>query len=398
MFIMEHDEFLTEEEALTFINEAVSGSKNSFKELIVDPMITYLEKPAVRLRYIELGDEFLAANAVMLAKEYPTKPVSFPRKYVDNVIELFGFKQADLKRDLKMCLNEVNDKTNWLHIMASPTNVLHIVVMYYSDLIQNRKLRDSGRQQLALTVWERMYQKYWSSTLNESVMAYTYSTLNNTWNIVRSENMITWISEITETGYSFFRAKLSFNMTMKTIVDLLNRIRNDFNQTTRLLRNKYETNLDKGVLMGDDTTGTEDYVDTNTYAGIRDNLMRLIKSGDKAYTTMGDLYKGAARWKNVDVDTLFEFATKKVKYSDIAWTMDLIFYVFLNKEGNSIKDINSTKFINRITNLPTAIDRAIPGKPYIKIMVDKYHEEDIIIRAFVCFIAVYIMTRINDVR
>ena len=398
MFILEQDDFITEEEALTFINEAVSSPKNSFKELIVDPMLSCLEKTSVQTKYISYGDEFLAANAVMLAKEYPTKPVSFPRKYVDNVYELFGFNDATLKRDLKICLKEVNDKTNWLHIMATPTNVLHIVVMYYSDLVQNRKLRDSGRQQLALTVWSKMYSKYWTSVLDESVMAYTYSTLNNTWNIVRSENMITWISEITETGYSFFRAKLSFNMTMKTVVDLLNRIRNDFNQTTRLLRNKYQENLDKGVYIGDDLEGTEDYVDTNAYVGIRNNLMRLIKGGDKAYTTMGDMYRGTARLKNVDVDTLFDFATKKVKYSDIAWTMDLIFYVFLNKEGNSIKDINSTKYINRITNLPTAIDRAIQGKPYIQPMVKKYDEDETIIRAFVCFIAIYIMNRINDVK
>lgn len=397
MFIMEHDEFLTEEEALSFINEAVSNS-NTFKDTIVDQMIPMLEKSSIRSKYIELGDEFLAANAVMLAKEYPTKAVAFPRKYVDNVIELFGFNKSDLQKTLKVCLKEVNDKTNWYTITESPTNVLHIVVMYYSDMVQNRKLRDSGRQQLALTVWSKMYQKYWPSVLNESVMAYTYSTLNNTWNIVRSENMITWISEITETGYSFFRAKLSFNMNMKTVADLLNRIRNDFNQTTRGLRSMYEKNLDKGILVGDDTDGSEEYVDTNAYAGIRTNLMRLIKSGDKGYTSMGDLYKGAARWKNVDVDQLFDFATKKVKYSDIGWTMDLIFYVFLNKEGNSIKDINSNKFINRITNLPTAIDRAIQGKPYIQPMMKKYNEEDSIIRAFVVFIALYIMTRINDVQ
>jgi hypothetical protein len=61
-------------------------------------------------------------------------------------------------------------------------------------------------------MWERMYGKYWKSSpvLNEGLMAYVYSQLNMTWDIVRAENMINWITEITEGAYSFYRSRLVF--------------------------------------------------------------------------------------------------------------------------------------------------------------------------------------------
>ena len=64
---------------------------------LLDPIIEVLETPKGRNEYIKYGNAFLEANAEMLAKEYPTKRVSFPRKYVDNIHELFGFTVKSLK-------------------------------------------------------------------------------------------------------------------------------------------------------------------------------------------------------------------------------------------------------------------------------------------------------------
>ena len=394
MFILEQE--LSEAEALMYITEGVTNS-NILKTDIAEPMYEKLSSPQIRREYIRLGEEFLSANAVMLAKEYPTTPVSFPRKYVDNVIHLFGFTQAGLKKTIKEALKEVDASKEFLHIMASPSNVLHIIIMCYSDMVENRLLRDSAKQQLALTNYFRMYEKYFASGLNEALMAYTYSQLNQTWNIVRDENVMNWIGGLVETVYEHHHSKIVFDLNMKTVVVVLNGIRNNFNQSMCLLANKYHENKDKGVLVGDDTQGDEEYLDTNSYTGLRNNLMRLIKSGDKLYTTMSEIYKATGRWKNVDTGVLFDFATKKIKHSDIARIMDLIFYVFLVKEGNKVTDITSAKYMNRITNFPTQVDRCIKGQPVIQPMATKYKEDPDIIRAFICLIAIYIFRRINDV-
>ena len=76
--------------------------------------------------------------------------------------------------------------------------------------------------------------------------------------------------------------------------------------------------------------------------------------------------------------------------------MDLIFYVFIVKEGNSVDDITSNKFIGRITNLPTAIDRAIQGKPIISPMAKKYEADESIVKAHICLVAAYMMRRMNE--
>ena len=99
--------------------------------------------------------------------------------------------------------------------------------------------------------------------------------------------------------------------------------------------------------------------------------------------------------KNVKIDSLYEFA-QQIETADIEMLIDMIFYVFIIKEGNNINDINSTKFISRITNLPTAIDRAIEGRPVITLLADKYKVQDNIVKAYVCFIATYMMYRIKE--
>ena len=394
MFILE--QALSEAEALMFITEGVTNS-NILKTDIAEPMYEKLSSPQIRKQYISLGEEFLTANAIMLAKEYPTTAVSFPRRYVDNVIQLFGFTQAGLKKTIKEALKEVDAEKEFLHIMASPTNVLHIIIMCYSDMVENRLLRDSAKQQLALTNYARMYQKYFPSNMNEALMAYTYSQLKQTWNIVRDENMINWIGGMVETVYEHHHSKIVLELNMKTVVIVLNGIRNNFNQSMCLLANKYHEFKNEGVLVGDDLQGDEDYVDTNSYTGLRNSLLALIKNGDKLYSDMGDLYKGIGRLKNVDAGVLYEFATKKIKHSDIATLMDLIFYVFLVKEGHKVSEINRTQYINRITNFPTQVDRCIQGRPVIEPMSKKYKTDQDIIRAYICLIATYILNRINDV-
>lgn len=394
MFLMEYD--LSEAEAFNIIQEATDASSVTLRETIINPIISVLEKPKERKRYIDYGSDFLSANAEMLAKEYPTKSVSFPRRYVDDVLDLFGFDVTSLKKQVKEILASINDKTSFSTIIANPTNIIHSIVLSYSDMIGNRELRDSARQQLGLCVYSNTFNKYFPSTLNEGVMAYTYMNLNGSWGIVKSENIINWICDTTETAFGFWRAKLSLDMTPKTLVDFLNRVRNSFNQNMHGLANKYYENKDKGNLIGEDIKGDEEYLVTSNTTNIRNNLMRLIKDKDNVYYDKTVLYPYIANIKNVKVDTLYEYSTNKISYDDIALIMDLIFYVFIVKEGNSVEDITSNKFIGRITNLPTAIDRAIQGKPIISPMAKKYEADESIVKAHICLVAAYMMRRMNE--
>ena len=79
MYFMEYE--ATESDVLTLIQESTSEEgKRALKEQIIDPIMEVLGKPAGRNAYIRFGSEFMEANAEMLAKEYPTKAVVFPRK------------------------------------------------------------------------------------------------------------------------------------------------------------------------------------------------------------------------------------------------------------------------------------------------------------------------------
>ena len=46
----------------------------------------------------------------------------------------------------------------------------------------------------------------------ENIMAYTVEHLDRSWNLVRCENMINWIGDRVETGYAFFRSRMSLNL------------------------------------------------------------------------------------------------------------------------------------------------------------------------------------------
>lgn len=395
MFFIE--ESYSEEEVFSIIQETIADPENrSLRELIIDPIINILETPKGRNEYIKYGDKFVETNADMLSKEYPTVPVVFPRLYVDNIFNLFELDQKKFKEDLKELLKTLNDKSTFQIILASPTNVIHAIVLFYSDLITHRKLRDSARQQLSLCVYNNSFNHFFYAPHPiETTMAYVYANLNNTWDIVKKENMIEWISGILETAYGFYRTKLTVDMSMKVLSDFIYRVRTSFNQSLRLLANQYFNNMDKGNLVGADVDNTVEHLETNNTTRIRENLIRKITSGDQLYCSKSRLYVGTARLKNVKMDTLYDFA-QTIDKRDIGIIIDGIFYVFINVEGFKIEDINSTKFISRITNLPTAIDRAIVGKPIILPMTKKYNVDSSIIKAYICLIATYILQRIND--
>ena len=394
--IITEQEF-TEEEVYSLFQEAVTDPRNNLlREAIVNPVIDVLSTPEGRNEYIKLGNQFLEVNAEMLAKEYPTKAVTFPRLYVDNVIKLFGFSLQSLKKTVVEVLKEVG-MSDFKTINSTPTNVLHTVVLSYSDMILDRELRDSARHQTGLTIYNLMFNKYFGHVYNESVMAYTYMNLNGTWGLVKSENIINWIGSMVDTSYGFYKTKLTINMTPKTMVEYLNRLRSSFNQSMKTLCDRFRKDMAEGHMVGTDSDGNTEYVEINNFSTIRDNILRLIRNGDPTYTKQGDFYAGMARYKNVKCQDLYDLA-QAFEYPDIGTLIDIILYVFIIKEGNTLNDINTTKYVGRISNFPTAVDRAIQGKPIIDPFSQKYDVDPSIMRAYICLVATYIMYKINDVK
>lgn len=391
-------EAFTEEDAMILVEAYNDEESRTLRSLIIDPIINVLENPRNRNEYINYGNDFLEVNSEMLSKEFPTKAVSFPRLYVDNIFKLFGFEQKDFKERVKETLKAVNDKSAFQTIVANSTNVIHSIVLMYADMIQHRQLRDSARQQMGLSVYNNTFNKFFHPPHPiESTMAYVYMNLDNSWNLVKSENVMTWIGSTIETAYGCWRTRLDLDVSPTILVKFLNRVRTSFQQNLRLLANQYYNNLDKGNLVGDDVDSNEEYLETTNTSKIRDSLLRRINGGDQLYKEKGNLYTGVARLKNVKVDSLYTYS-QMISSKDIGTIMDTIFYVFIVKEGNSIEDVNTTKYISRITNFPTAIDRAIAGKPVIETLAKKYKVDQTIVKAHICLVATYIMYRINDTR
>ena len=389
--------FLSIDEAMTFIESASVDSRTRLKVEIIEPIMKVLDTKAGSDAYLKFGTEFIEANADMLAREFPTKRVSFPKKYVDNIFSVFGFDKDEFKKTFKEICADING-SDFKTIMATPTNVIHTIVLFYSDITYNRYVRDSARQQLALTVYHVMFNKFYHSLPDEKVMAYTYLHLNRNWAIIKAEDMMTWISDMVDSAYAFYKTKLTLNTTAHTIIMFLNRLRAQMRQSMAQLAHVYFKNQEEGNRVNDDaTTGDHEYIVSDDTSQIRSKLMQLIKRGDSLYTTESNLYAGVAKLKNVSSKALYELA-QQVSHRDIGELIDLIFYVFIVKENHKIEDINSSTYIGEITNMPTKIDRCIPGKPIIAPYVKKYKVKKELIVAYICLIATWIMMRINDVK
>ena len=397
MFYMEQP-ILDTDEIMCILESAYDKQEtNDFREKIIDPVIKVLETAKGRKEYVQLGTDFIDANSEMLSKPYPTKPVTYPRQYVDAMFKLFGFDKTEFRKILKDLAKNLNGTSAFSVLLNSMTNVFHTIAMFYSDMIFDRKLRDSGRQQIGLTTYGHIYRRYWpQGFLNEQVMEYTHSQLNRTWELVKAESVVRWIYHQVEVSYGNYRSVMTVDMTFDVMVKFINTCWTTFNQSCRNLSRKYYENLeDKSI--GSDVKGNEDYLTSKSHAQVRDNLVRMITQGDNLYKEKGDLYKGTARSKNVKTDDLYQFA-QKVDKKDIRWIIDMILYVYLVKEGHKIEDINSTDYIKRINNLPTAVDRAIPGKPVILPLMEKYNEKDMIVKSYICLLATYILLRLNDAK
>lgn len=383
------------DEALTFIQESTDSNMRLRAE-IIEPIMKTLDTKKGSDEYLKFGTEFIEANADMLAREFPTKRVSFPKKYVDNILGVFGFELESFKKTIKSLCEDING-SDFKTIIATPTNIIHAIVLFYSDMTFNRYVRDSARQQLALTVYHVMFNKFYHGLPDEKVMAYTYMHLNRNWDIVKAEDMMTWISDKVDSAYAFYKTQLTINTTMKTIVMFLNRVRTQIRQAMQQLANVYYKNQTEGNRVNEDAeTGQHEYIVTDDTSQIRSKLMQLMKRGDTLYTTESNLYAGVARLKNVSSKSLYELA-QKVSHHDISELIDMIFYVFIVKEGHKIEEINSSIYIGEITNLPTKVDRCIPGKPIVAPYVKKYGVKKELIVAYICLIATWIMMRINDV-
>jgi len=389
--------FLSIDEAMSFIESASVDSRTRLKVEIIEPIMKVLDTKAGSDAYLKFGTEFIEANADMLAREFPTKRVSFPKKYVDNIFSVFGFDKDEFKKTFKEICADING-SDFKTIMATPTNVIHTIVLFYSDITYNRYVRDSARQQLALTVYHVMFNKFYHSLPDEKVMAYTYLHLNRNWAIIKAEDMMTWISDMVDSAYAFYKTKLTLNTTAHTIIMFLNRLRAQMRQSMVQLAHVYFKNQEEGNRVNDDaTTGDHEYIVSDDTSQIRSKLMQLIKRGDSLYTTESNLYTGVAKLKNVSSKALYELA-QQVSHRDIGELIDLIFYVFIVKENHKIEDINSSVYIGEITSMPTKIDRCIPGKPIIAPYVKKYKVKKELIVAYICLIATWIMMRINDVK
>ena len=396
MYIMEQE--LTEYDIMSWFQEAVADPDSPLRKKIIDPIVQVLETPAGRKEYIKYGTDFLDSNAEMLAKEFPTKRVSYPRMYVDRILDLFGFTSQQLKADFKELAKEVNDKTDFKTLTSTPTNIIHAIALFYSDAVQHVQLRESAKQQLGLTTYGLVFNhQFPDAEPDVATMTYTYMHLDNSWGLVKSENVMNWIGQTTETSFAFWRSKLSLNMSTKTLIDFLNRVRSSFQQNMRTLARRYYQDIADKNRVGDDLIGDEDYVTTSNTTTLRNNLVRLITTGDRDYKTKSQLYKGTAEQKNVRVDDLYELA-QRVETKDIANIIDLIFYVFIVKENHTVDEINTSAYISRITKMPTAIDRAIAGKPVIDPFVKKYKCTDLLAKAYICLLATFIIMKINQVK
>lgn len=389
------ESFFEIDEALAFIQEASSVSNNKLRIEIIEPIIKTLETKQGAGAYLKFGTEFIEANADMLAREFPTKRVSFPKKYVDNIFNVFGFTKEEFRKTVKELCAEINGSA-FATVQATPTNIIHTVVLFYSDMTFNRYVRDSARQQLALTVYHVMFNKFYHALPDEKVMAYTYMHLNRNWNIVKAEDMMTWISDIVDSAYAFYKTRLTINTTMQTIINFLNRVRAQMRQAMAQLANVYFKNQTEGNRVNEDSETGADYIVTDDTSHVRNLLIQLIKRGDSLYRNEGELYTGVARLKNVSSKALYELA-QQVTTKDISELIDLIFYVFIVKEGHTLQEINSSTYIGGITNMPTKVDRCIPGRPIIAPYVKKYKSKKELVVAYICLIATWIMLRINDV-
>ena len=195
--------------------------------------------------------------------------------YVDNIFNMFGFNKNTFKENLKSILKNVSDKTEFQTIVANPTNVIHAIVLVYADSIQHRALRDSARQQMGLSIYNNNFNAFFHPPHPvESTMAYTYMNLDNSWNLVKSENIINWIDLTIETAFQYWRSRLDVEMDTSVLVQFLNRVRTSFRQNLRLLANQYFKTVEenKGNLVGTDVSSDDMYFETNNTVKLRDGL------------------------------------------------------------------------------------------------------------------------------
>jgi hypothetical protein len=398
-FFDETPESFIDDELFRFFTEGSESKVDDFRRLMFDPILDKLENsPSIRKKYIDLGAEFIEVNAEMLAAQYPTKIPIFPKKYVDRVIELFGFDTAELRKIVDDLLKTVDNKIWKDFRYVHATNMIHVIVLMYADMAFSHDLRRSARQQIGLTVYEAVFRKWFPlGFADEKIMQMAYSSFDKTWGLVKQENVVNWIGYQVDVSYQYWKTKLSINRDLVTVVLFIGRVRSTINQAMRLIRDAFARHEDLGHLVGNDTDGDDQYVITSDHTTLKNNIVKFITEKDAFFWDPESvLYSGVAKAKNVKAAELHELVTK-ADIKDHAWIIDTILYVFLSRDGHEVADISSAKYLNKITNMPTQVDRAIRNKPIIDPLVKRYKTTSDLVKAWIILLAFYINQRINRI-
>ena len=291
--------------------------------------------------------------------------------------DLFSIDENEIKNMIKEIVSNINNKADWKLLTNNPIFTLFYCCISYATIKNDKSLIVNSLAILALAMYPSIFTKYYTYEPNPAVMAYTIDNLSNKFTIKKEKHIFGNLTRTMNQSWTFHKNSI-IDMSDKSCIDFIMRVRNDQNSFMKKIRNEYQDNHNKGLGIYQTVDSYEDEknadVETNTSKvdiTTTNIVMKILINGVDI-----KLAEAAAKSSNVSVIDCRNYLNEIVTDSrreEMKSLIESIIFLYQNKKD--ISDINTRDFLNFGLGIFKKSNSKESNVLNIKTILDKWGKE-----------------------
>lgn len=346
-----------------------------------------LDDGSNRAAFSRLVGQYVNNNREILEAPGPTKQMVFPSSEHDKYYKLFDISASEVKSVIKIAVSHINSKAQFQLVQNNPIFCLFYGVLRYFTINKDLKGLNAALMVTVISNYPSIFRKYFAYPLDPLVVQYTVDNLSGHYILKTSNTIFDALLTIIQNSYKF-HAKNFVEGSDQSIINFIQRVRNDLNSFFKNFANKYMENHKNGLRitkqaenMGSDENGEiiqnqDNENNTNRVEKVTNSVMSKMLANNIDMKTV----QIAAKLCQVSVSEIRLCAIRLMDQehaSEVKKVIEAICFAFLFETNSPVSMINSQDFLNywlkahKATN--TKSEHVILVKEYINKWMDDFN-------------------------
>lgn len=368
-----------------YIIEATSTNRY-IMDTIYPKIEKILDENTNRLRFSKLVGDFINVNKEILEAPGPTKLLVFSMNEKQKYYDLFNINEKEIKDAIKIAISHINAKAQFQLVQNNPIFCLFYGILRYFTINKDLKGINATLMIIILSYYPSIFNKYFTYSLDPLVVQYTVDNLSGHYVLKTSNTLFDALLTIIQSSYKCHTAFFNDGYD-QSVINFIQRVRNDLNSFFRNFANVYMENHKKGLrvnkqaeTMGEDDSGEvvqnqDNENNTNRVEKVTNNVMNKMLANNVDLKSV----QIAAKLCQVSVSEVRLCAVRMMDQEhvpEVRKVIESICFGYLYETRSPVNMINSQNFLNywlkayKATN--TKNEHVIITKSYISKWLDDF--------------------------